>query len=112
VNGVAGILKLHDLDLMMSEIRNAASLARLRKLGFEVRDPKLLERARARLVAELDRRWLHHYERALKRYGRGLAAVRGRVCQGCHIQLPTSASPGAEESLTLCESCGRILYWR
>ena len=112
MNGLAGILQLHDLDLMMSEIHNAASLARLRKLGFEVRDPKLLERTRARLVAELDRRWLHHYERALKRYGRGVAAVRGRVCQGCHIQLPTSASPGAEESFTLCESCGRILYWR
>ena len=38
--------------------------------------------------------------------------MRERVCLGCFVTLPTSASPGVGESLTLCESCGRILYWR
>jgi predicted nucleic acid-binding Zn-ribbon protein len=110
--GVIAILQLHDVDLMLSEVRNAASLARLRKMGFEVKDPQLLERTRARLVAALDPRWLSHYERALRRYGRAVAPVRGRVCSGCFITLPTSVTPAAEEALTLCESCGRILYWR
>ena len=113
MTGVEGILELHDLDLMLAEARALGPAAdRLKRLGLEVRDPKHLERLRTRLVAGVDRRWLNHYERALRRYGRALTRVRERVCQGCFITLPTSASPGVEESLTLCESCGRILYWR
>ena len=109
---VAAILQLHDLDLMMSELRDAKAVGRLKKLGFELDSPLALERARTKLLGAIDRRWLNHYERASRRYGRAVAVVRDRVCQGCFITLPTSASPSAEESLTLCESCGRILYWR
>jgi len=109
---VATVLQLHDLDLLLNEALDPKSRARLKKLGFEVQDPVVLQRARARLLQGVDRRWVNHYERALKRYGRAVAVVRDRVCQGCFITLPTSASPNAEESLTVCESCGRILYWR
>jgi predicted nucleic acid-binding Zn-ribbon protein len=31
---------------------------------------------------------------------------------GCFITLPTSSTPETHDTLTLCESCGRILYWR
>jgi predicted nucleic acid-binding Zn-ribbon protein len=65
------------------------------------------------MVDAVDRRLLSVYERARLRYGRGLATVRDRVCTGCYVTLPTSASPregGA--SLRPCESCGRLLYWR
>ena len=109
---VAAILQLHDLDLLLAESRDSRWLARLKKLGFDVGPPAVLERARAKLLGSIDRRWLNHYERAVRRYGRAVAVVRDRVCQGCFITLPTSASPSAEEALTLCESCGRILYWR
>ena len=115
---VATVLQLHDLDLLLNEALDPKSRARLKKLGFEVQDPVVLQRARARLLQGVDRRWVNHYERALKRSGwrvagpEVVAVVRDRVCQGCFITLPTSASPNAEESLTVCESCGRILYWR
>lgn len=109
---VAAILQLHDLDLMMGEMRDPKCVARLKKLGFELDALIALERARTKLLGAVDRRWLNHYERAIRRYGRAVAVVRDRVCQGCFITLPTSASPSGEESLTLCESCGRILYWR
>ena len=109
---VATVLQLHDLDLLLNEALDPKSRARLKKLGFEVQDPVVLQRARARLLQGVDRRWVNHYERALKRYGRAVAVVRERVCQGCFITLPTSASPNTQESLTVCESCGRILYWR
>jgi len=105
------VLRLHDLDLMVAETRDPRSLARLKKWGFPPPEPIALERERARLLAEIDRRWLSHYERAMRRYGKGVAVVRDRVCQGCFITLPTSVSPGTSVSLTLCESCGRILYW-
>ncbi len=108
---VAALLELHDLDLQLSEARAPAAIARLRKLGFEPSGPAALERARHRLVAAAERRWLQHYERALQRYGRAVVGVRERVCLGCFVTLPTSAAPGDGETLTLCESCGRILYW-
>ena len=106
------LLELHDLDLQLAEARHAATVARLRKLGFVPSEPALLERARHRLLAGVERRWLQHYERALQRYGRAVVGMRERVCLGCFVKLPTSAAPGAGELLTLCESCGRILYWR
>jgi len=108
----ATLLELHDLDLQLAEARQAAHVGKLKKLGFEPGERLSLERLRARLLAGVERRWVQHYERALQRYGRGLVAMRERVCLGCFVTLPTSASPGVGESLTLCESCGRILYWR
>jgi predicted nucleic acid-binding Zn-ribbon protein len=109
---VEALLELHDLDLQLSEARAPSAVARMRKLGFEPSEILALERARHRLVAVTERRWVQHYERALQRYGRAVVGVRERVCLGCFVTLPTSAAPGAGETLTLCESCGRILYWR
>lgn len=109
---VATVLRLHDMDLLLRELSDAASVARLRKLGYTLGDLNGLARTRERLVAGVDRRWVQHYLRALKRYGRGVVPVRERVCLGCFVTLPTSATPGSEESLTLCASCGRILFWR
>ena len=108
----AALLELHDLDLLLAEARHAPTLAKLRKLGYEPTPSAAFDRARQRLIAGLEHRWVQHYERALQRYGRGVVGMRGRVCLGCFVTLPTSAAPGAGESLTLCESCGRILYWR
>jgi len=112
VSGAAALLELHDLDLQLSEARAPSAIAKLRKLGFEPSEPAALERVRHRLIAGTERRWLQHYERALQRYGRAVVGVRERVCLGCFVTLPTSAAPGTGVSLTLCESCGRILYWR
>ena len=68
---------------------------------------------REKLLARCERRWVSLYERSLRRYGRGLTPVRGRVCQGCFVQLPTSAAPPpGEAQLHVCESCGRLLLWR
>ena len=108
----SALLELHDLDLLLAEARHPAHGTRPKKLGFEPAEHASLERARARLLASVERRWVQHYERALQRYGRAVVGMRERVCLGCFVTLPTSAAPGAGESLTLCESCGRILYWR
>jgi hypothetical protein len=112
VKEASAILQLQDLDLLLAELGNSKSPSRLKKLGYPAIEPAVLERARAKLLTGIDRRWMNHYERAAKRFGRAVAVVRERVCQGCFITLPTSASPGTEERLTLCEQCGRILYWR
>ena len=105
------LLQVQEIDLLLQEWSLPISRVRLGRLGFSPGDDRALQRSRQKLFAGLDRRWQRLYERALLRYGRGVVGVRERVCQGCRITLPTSAAPGPGESLTLCESCGRILYW-
>lgn len=107
------IVHLSDLDLLLREIQDPASRARLRKLGFTFEGAERLEGLRSRLAANVDRRWMNSYERARQRYGRGVVAVRDRVCMGCYVTLPTTARPRPADppSPGLCESCGRILYW-
>ncbi len=106
----ATMIHLHDLDLLLEQARDPAIRLRARGLGFDLSGLPALERARDQLHARLDRRWLNVYERAQRRYGRAVATVRDRVCQGCFITLPTSATP-TPEGLGVCESCGRLLYW-
>jgi hypothetical protein len=45
--------------------------------------------------------------------GARLLACASVWCLGCFVTLPTSVQPrpGETDSLGLCESCGRILYW-
>jgi predicted nucleic acid-binding Zn-ribbon protein len=110
VSETGAILRLHDLHLLEDELADPVARARLRRLGLAIEAVPALERARERSVAVIERRWMILYERARSRYGRGLCAVRERVCQGCHITLPTAVSNPAG-ALRLCESCGRLLYW-
>jgi hypothetical protein len=107
------IVQLQDLDVLIGSLEAPERAARWRRLGFPGGDPSTLHRERERLVASCERRWVNLYERAQRRYGRGLTSVRGRVCQGCFMQLPMSAAPAAGEALLhVCESCGRLLLWR
>jgi len=47
-----------------------------------------------------------------KKGGRGVALLRGEICQGCGVALPTSLAQRARQSsdLNFCVICGRILY--
>jgi len=106
-----GILQLHDADLLEQELNDAAGRARLRKLGLAIEPHASLATARRHALANADPRWVGLYERAHRRYGRGITAVRDRVCQGCHITLPTSKTPSTPGAITMCELCSRLLYW-
>ena len=110
MNELETLIEIHDLDLLLEQLRDAGTSRRLGAAGFAAGPVGTAERARARLTASLDRRWVTLYERALRRYGRGMIAVRDRVCQGCHLTLPTSAQPVPGMPM-LCVGCGRLLYW-
>ncbi len=113
MSAARAVLELQDLDQLLELARDPESRAILERAGFTFEGAPALERDRAKLFTSLDRRWASLYERSLLRYGRGLTLVRERVCQGCFVTLPTSAAPPpGEGGLHLCESCGRLLYWR
>ena len=111
MSGWSDVVGLHDLDLLLEEAHLGGTRQRVLSAGFCLPGLAALERARARLHARLEGRWARAYERAQRRYGRGVVAVRDRTCQGCFITLPTCAA-ASRDLLTVCESCGRILFWR
>jgi predicted nucleic acid-binding Zn-ribbon protein len=107
------LIQLHDLDMLLRDYGETASREALEESGFRISGLEALERTRDELARTVDRRWLDLYERALRRHGRAIVPVKNRVCLGCFITLPSSASPPAEDDdePRVCESCGRILYW-
>lgn len=68
-------------------------------------------RARAELVSSIPQQDLRAYEE-LRRAKRGLAvaAVRGKACTGCGMEVPSAKLQRARgEGLVFCDNCGRIL---
>lgn len=109
MDAVKHMMRVHDLDVILREANDRRAWGRL---GFGIGAVEGLEQERDRLLASIDPRWTLLYDRAHRRYGRGLTPVRERVCMGCFVRLPASATPAAGGAmLHLCESCGRLLYW-
>ena len=112
MNELEGVLELHEVDQMLALARGEVSAPAWGRLGFAFTGAASLERERARLADGVAMRWRPLYERSLHRYGRGLYAVRERVCLGCFVTLPTAAAPPpGEAQLHLCQGCGRLLLW-
>ena len=106
------VIELHDLDQLLALVEDVPARARWRRMGLAFGEADELRRERTRRLESLDRHWRLHYERGLERYGAGLTRVRGRVCQGCFVTLPTSqAPPSGLAQLHLCQGCGRLLLW-
>jgi len=107
------LLHLCDVDALVHELTNPGSARSLRRLGVSIQAPARLAALRTRVAATVDARWLSLYDRARSRYGRGLAAVRERVCTGCFVTLPATARrpAGGEHGVLTCQGCGRLLFW-
>ncbi len=102
------LVALQDLDLMIKESKQEEE-----SLGFKIQNLAKLKEAREKLAKQIDEKWLAMYERVSLRHGRAVVPVQGGVCLGCFMGLPTShqSSPKRGEDVSVCENCGRILYW-
>jgi len=88
------------------------NLIQLQSLEFSDDRNAKVEGAMAELRAKIPAQILAHYDRLVARGKKGLAAVRGQVCSGCHMQVPLGAVMTLRHGtdIQLCESCGRYLY--
>ena len=88
------------------------NLIKLQSLEFEKNTGKAADSAIAELRGKIPSQILGHYDRLVAHGKKGLAAVRGQVCTGCHMSLPigviTTLMRG--DDIQLCDSCGRYLY--
>lgn len=101
------LVALQDIDIMIRDIEE------VKELGFEVSGREKLQEARDDLVKKLGLPLLSNYEKLKKRYRRSIVPVKGDVCLGCFMRIPTSLSTRgrSDQQVITCEGCGRILYW-
>jgi len=88
------------------------NLVQLQSLEFgDDRGPKV-ESAKAELRARIPPPILAHYDRLVAHGKKGMAAVRGQVCSGCHMQVPLGVVMTLRhgQDIQLCGNCGRYLY--
>lgn len=95
-------------DSMKALLQN---LVKLQSLETGVKD-KSVETSVAQLRSQIPPPILGHYDRLVARGKKGLAAVHGQVCSGCHMQVPLGVVLTLQhgQDLQLCENCGRYLY--
>jgi predicted nucleic acid-binding Zn-ribbon protein len=74
---------------------------------------KLLEQERE-ITPGLDPEVLFKFERIVKnKMGRGIVAIKGGVCMGCHMILPVQFANTVRmgEEIVFCPYCSRILFY-
>ena len=88
------------------------NLVTLQSLEFGGVKDKNVAASLAELRAKIPAQILGHYDRLVARGKKGLAAVHGQVCSGCHMQVPLGVvmTLRNDQDIQLCESCGRYLY--
>jgi hypothetical protein len=88
------------------------NLVRLQSVQFNMDNTPNAAGALAELRAKIPAQILGHYDRLVARGKKGVAAVHGQVCSGCHMQVPLGVvmTLRHEDDLQICESCGRYLY--
>ena len=99
---LAGTKKLVDDELKELAERAKAIEARLEDLKTE----------RANIAAPIEAEILGLYDRLTKNKGDAVALMEYGICKGCHVKVVsgTPQSLKADENITQCEQCGRILY--
>jgi len=66
------------------------------------------------LTPDLDPDVLFKFERIIRnKMGRGIVAIKGGVCMGCHMILPAQFANNVRqgEEIVFCPYCSRILYY-
>ena len=88
------------------------NLIKLQAIEFEETAEKNSGTTVAELRAKIPAQILGHYDRLVVKGKKGVIAVRGQVCTGCHMQVPLATIMTLKHGtdIQLCENCGRYLF--
>ena len=88
------------------------------KIEVEVAEKKAqveaLSQQERELTPDLDPEILFKFERIIRnKMGRGIVAIKGGVCMGCHMILPAQFANTVRlgEEIVFCPYCSRILFY-
>ena len=124
-HGVEALLMVEELTTSLAEKQRVLAAAQTNweteQADLIAEETKLkrnylvLKKQRAQLVHTLDQSLLKRYDTIRSRKGGvAVAELKGNNCSACNVTVPTGVASSARNpesrSLTLCPSCGRILY--
>lgn len=74
---------------------------------------KDLEKQEGEISEGVETEILYKFQRIIKRNTKGIVAVKGNVCDGCQMILPSQFANEVRkgESILFCPYCSRILYY-
>jgi predicted nucleic acid-binding Zn-ribbon protein len=115
---------LSDLDEQMKqttaliEVQETELAERRAGIEAEITEKKKqigeLSEQEQQLTPDLDSEVLFKFERIIRnKMGRGIVAIKGNVCMGCHMILPAQFANMVRlgEEIVFCPYCSRILYY-
>jgi len=107
------LIMLNDIDLMIKEVSDEEQARQIKVLGFKLNHLEQLFKAREEIRGKIDRELIGRYDKLIKRYGRAMVPINGRICYGCFMQLPVNfvSQPEKNNAVLNCPKCGRFLYW-
>lgn len=106
--------KERELEVNQAELDNMrASCAR----NVEAYQAELaaLKAREDEIIPDLDPEMIFKFERIIRsKQNRGIVAVRGKVCDGCHMILPAQFANEVQrgEEVMFCPYCSRILFYQ
>ncbi len=73
-----------------------------------------LEKKEAKLIPGIDSDIVFKFERIIKNKQTGIVAVKGNVCDGCHMILPAQFANEVHkgDDIHFCPYCSRILFYQ
>lgn len=101
---------LSELQKNVDEDKKTIS-SRLEEL---IKERDALKQKKDKYSKDIDPTLLFKFERIVKSKGGGSVAVKGRVCQGCHMELPVQFVNTIKkgEEVMFCPYCSRVLYYQ
>ena len=84
------------------------------RLDELIKERDALKQKKDKYSKDIDPTLLLKFERIVKTKGGGSVAVKGRVCQGCHMELPVQFVNTIKkgEEVMFCPYCSRVLYYQ
>ena len=84
------------------------------RLDELIKERDALKQKKDKYSKDIDPTLLFKFERIVKTKGGGSVAVKGRVCQGCHMELPVQFVNTIKkgEEVMFCPYCSRGLYYQ
>ena len=77
------------------------------------KDLEKLKKKEDAITPGIDAEIIFKFERIIQRNSKGIVAVKGIVCDGCHMILPAQFANEVhnDEKILFCPYCSRILYY-
>ena len=101
------------IDQQEAELEERRKSIEMEVASKQAQMKELVEQEKS-LSADLDPDILFKFERIIRnKMGRGIVAIKGGVCMGCHMILPAQFANTVRqgEEIVFCPYCSRILFY-